>query len=262
MEFRHPLPTVRIVAERHPFIVSRCRGKSVLHVGCVDSGLLMERFARQELLHQKLDKVCTRVVGVDVDAPGIEFLARQGFKDVFVADISDPDSAPELAGQTFDVIILSEVLEHLPNPGLMLRAVMRYMRPGVTELLVTVPNAFSVTGLFGMAQGIEHVHPDHNFYFSHVTLRNLISKAGLQVAEELVYTFDGRNLPPRVRDGLELGRSPSVDPAMLRNGPMKRLYWKARAWPATVLRRSVNRFLFRKSVFWADGLVAICTRSS
>jgi hypothetical protein len=74
VNFRHRLPPATLVDGRHPFIVERCREKSVLHVGCVDAGLLEERFARGDLLHQKLERVARRPVGTDIDSEGIRFM--------------------------------------------------------------------------------------------------------------------------------------------------------------------------------------------
>ena len=63
MEFSHKLPNVKVVSDRHPFIVNRCRGKTVLHIGCVDSGLLEERYKQGQLLHQKIEEVALRQWG-------------------------------------------------------------------------------------------------------------------------------------------------------------------------------------------------------
>ena len=68
-------------------------------------------------------------------------------------------------------------------------------------MIVSVPNAFSLTGLFSFARGVESVHPDHNFYFSRTTLRTLLAKNGLSVLKEYVYVFDVDYLPTRRLEG-------------------------------------------------------------
>jgi hypothetical protein len=258
MDFRHPLPGTTLVRGRHPFVVQRCRAKSVLHVGCVDAGLLEERFARGELLHQKLRKVARRLIGTDIDADGIRFLAAHGIEDVYRVDLSDPTAALPFARQTFDVIVLSEVIEHLLNPGRMLQRLQELMQPEVTALLVTVPNAFTVNNLLHMARGVEYVHPDHNCYFSYVTLRNVLQKSGLRIAEELAYTFEADVLPARIRRRVLTFDEPSPPAADF--GWARTTYWRLRAWPGRVVRRIIAGYLYARTPFWADGLIAICQR--
>lgn len=258
MEFRHPLPGATLVQGRHPFIVERCRAKAVLHVGCVDAGLLEERFARGDLLHQKLQKVARRLIGTDIDDDGIRFMGAHGIEDVYRVDLSDAKAALPFEGQTFDVIVLSEVVEHLLNPGQMLQRLQDLMLPEVTELLVTVPNAFTVNNLLHMARGVEYVHPDHNCYFSHVTLRNLLLKSGLRIAEELAYTFEADVLPARIRRRVLTFDEPP--PPASEFGWVRTTYWRLRAWPGRVLRRVVAGYLYGRTPFWADGLIAVCRR--
>lgn len=259
MELRHRLPHATLVDARHPFIVDRCRGKAVLHVGCVDSGLLEERFARGELLHQKLERVARRLVGTDIDAEGVRFMLSKGMQNVHAIDISDPAVALPFAGETFEVIVLSEVIEHLLNPGLMLERLKLMMQPGTTHLLVTVPNAFTVNNLLNMARGVEYVHPDHNCYFSHVTLHNLLTKTGFDIAEELVYTFETDVLPRRIRRRVATfpQQRPAAEPDF---GWMRTTYWRMRAAPARLLRRILAAYLYSRTPFWGDGLIAVCRK--
>ena len=121
-EFLHALPNNSAVTlGRHPFIVDYCRGKRVLHIGCVDTGLLDERFAAGQLLHQKLDKVAERVVGIDINTEGLQYLRDKGFDDLHKVNIEDPADFAPLQSETFDVVVISEVVEHLQNVGLALK---------------------------------------------------------------------------------------------------------------------------------------------
>lgn len=72
-DFHHLLPKANLIRGRHPFIVDYCIGKKVLHIGCVDAGLMEERYKQNELLHQKLDKVASLLYGIDIDAGGSVF---------------------------------------------------------------------------------------------------------------------------------------------------------------------------------------------
>lgn len=143
---------------------------------------------------------------------------------------SDPAVELAFARESFEVIVLSEVVEHLLNPGRMLERLKLLMQPGTTQLLVTVPNAFTVNNLLHMARGVEYVHPDHNCYFSHVTLRNLLTKTGFDIAEEFVYTFEADVLPRRIRR--RIARFPQEHLAAEPDfGWMRTTYWRMRAAP-------------------------------
>lgn len=265
LEFHHRLPEAPILAGRQGFLLAACAGKTVLHVGCVDSGLSQERFAQGELLHQRLAVVAQALWGTDVDAEGVRFLQKQGMDRVFRIDLSSEAPGPELADVAFDVIVLGEVLEHLPNPGKMLLGLRELMRPGKTQLIISVPNAFSLTALFSFARGIEVVHPDHNYYFSRTTLRTLLAKSGLSPREEYVYVFDVDYLPSRRLKGtLFFNAKGQIEPRPLRSSA-RRLLGRLRALspadaPAEIARSLLSIVLYRRTPYWSDGLVAVCSR--
>jgi len=43
------VPKVKTVMGRMDFVINRCKGKKVLHLGCVDEGLTAERIKSGEL---------------------------------------------------------------------------------------------------------------------------------------------------------------------------------------------------------------------
>ena len=60
------VPKVTTVTGRMDFVLDRCKGKKVLHLGCVDEGLTEERIESRELLHFKLISIAAEVRGVDI----------------------------------------------------------------------------------------------------------------------------------------------------------------------------------------------------
>ncbi|CCE24385.1 protein of unknown function [Methylotuvimicrobium alcaliphilum 20Z] len=232
----------------------------MLHIGCVDAGLMEEQFKKNELLHQKLDEVTTLLYGVDIDMDGISFLQEKGFNNLFFVDICDEGQCKVLYGLDFDVIILSEVIEHLMNPGLMLESIKKLMNEK-TELLVSVPNAFNATNILNMLKGIEFVHPDHNYYFSYVCLNNLLKKSDLTIKKNYVYSFS------------------EYAPFKSEYSTIKLIYWnlakkyKAASgwlqfskiisgdflyWLTHFFEIRFVKFLYSKTVFFGDGLFVCC----
>lgn len=178
-------PHVRLVANRKDYLVDYCKSKSVIHIGCVGSGSVEERFRDGSHLHLRLGRVTSSLVGIDVNAQGIAAMKMAGFDKCLVKDIERDGVDPELITNT-DVILVPEVLEHLSNPGHFLDHLKRLNYPG--DIVFSVPNALSYrTAFYLKNMGIEFVHPDHHFYFSPTTLRSLFEKHGFSIVIQALY---------------------------------------------------------------------------
>ncbi|MCW5858759.1 MAG: methyltransferase domain-containing protein [Caldilineales bacterium] len=251
----HPLPRPAMQRGRQALVLERSRGKRVLHVGCVDAGLLHERFARGELMHQKLSAVASELWGVDVDAAGIAFLQEQGFGNLLAGDICEPETLRQLRDRPFDLIIASEVVEHLANPGAFLESARQIMRPGHTELIVTVPNAFKVEALLWMLRGVELVHPDHNYWFSYHNDNTLIAKIRKQLGEVYPYSLQRWGWRGQGQAAAPSGGGGTVSSSPARGLPFARALGYARSLP----KRLLVSWLYRRSPFFGDGLIVVAT---
>jgi hypothetical protein len=243
------LPDIPLEKGRTRIILEKSAGKRVLHLGCVDTGLLESRFAQGQLMHQQLQKVATELWGLDINVEGLAFLRAHGFDNLVEGDVSALDEVPELEGEAFDVLVASEIMEHLLNPGLFLSSVKSLMVPGHTELIITVPNAFRVSTLAWLLRGIEYVHPDHNYWFSYHTLTTLLQKNDFAIQGLYVYALRStRLLPPLFRRSRTFADpSPSSPPVSRR----------ALAYLRSFPLRLVAGLLYRRSPFWGDGLIAV-----
>ena len=100
----------------------------VLEFGCATGYM-------SEVLKSRLG--CT-VTGVEID-PEAAALAEQHCDRVIVGDAEKIDYAVELAGEEFDVVMFADVLEHLKEPG----DVLRRIRPFLADhgiLIASIPN--------------------------------------------------------------------------------------------------------------------------
>ncbi len=78
--------------------------KSVLEVGCAEGGLL-----------EALQEIGMHVVGVELSPERAETAVKKNPNlKILVGDITDPKLSERLS-ETFDVIIIREVIEHVPN---------------------------------------------------------------------------------------------------------------------------------------------------
>lgn len=185
MRFMRKLPRLRVVI-RHEYLVDKCKGKSVLHLGAVD-------YYNGEVcgLHERLMKVSGSVVGLDIDRDGIDKARSRGIQNIIYGDLERLGEV-NIASK-FDIIVAGEIIEHLSNPGLFLAGVKRFFGH-YTEMVVTTPNAFSLHRFLIALGGFEYVHPDHVSYYSYTTLEHLLGRHGFAVEEKLAYPLEGKLL--------------------------------------------------------------------
>lgn len=180
MKFSRKIPRLTRLSDREAFLVELVRGKSVLHGGCVDSGVLEERLKTGQLLHARLANAASRLVGVDVDREGIERMKQVGIQDVYHADLESWNFS-----EKFDFIVLGEIIEHIDNCGDFLLSLRKFSTPD-TILVFTTPNAYYYLFWLYTLTGRESIHPDHNYLFSFHSIASLFQKFGLTVISNYV----------------------------------------------------------------------------
>ncbi len=174
---------VRRPVRRTSYITEHCRGKVVLDLGCRDETALM-KCDTPHWLHGAITKVASRVIGVDnskevplegmVSAPNAKIL--HGDVTRLEEVVQDP---------AIEILVAGELLEHLSEPLAFLRQ-LRRLYPE-RQLLLTTPNATSLSNvLLGMGKR-ESNHHDHLQIFSIKTLNTLCLRSGFQEWDILPY---------------------------------------------------------------------------
>ncbi len=115
------------------------------------------------------------VHGVEVSTAAVERARGFGVK----AHCGELESAAYSDG-VFDVVVISELLEHLPDPFSLLRELHRILRPG-GMCLATTPNGRGLSGRFLGARWIVAASDEHLHLFSAAALRKLFAGAGFSV---------------------------------------------------------------------------------
>lgn len=146
----------------------------ILDVGCATG-----------FLGEKLRKQGNFVVGIDISEKAIQ-KAKKYLDEVYALNI-ETDPLPKLP--KFDLIIMSEIIEHLFQPEESLKKIAKFLKIG-GKLLITTPNILYwgnrfqfLTGKFEYTdQG--HFDKSHIHFFSYKTLINLIKQIGLTVIAE------------------------------------------------------------------------------
>ena len=130
------------------------------------------------------EKGVNSLTAVDIDP-----VARERAKPIYSRV---EESIEPLKGERFDLILLLDVVEHLPRPAEFLKAVSELLAPG-GEILISVPNfihwSVRIPMLFGFLPEAERgiLDKTHLQTFTRKKLRKLISTvAGLEITEESV----------------------------------------------------------------------------
>jgi SAM-dependent methyltransferase len=127
-----PPGIVALHLKRYLFAQPYCAGKVVLDAAC-GSG-----YGSAALGH-----VATRVVGIDVHVPAVEYAQSRyggGNVEFEVMDVA----ALRFDGDSFDVVVSFETIEHVQDQQAFLREVTRVLRPSGT-FVVSTPNVERTT---------------------------------------------------------------------------------------------------------------------
>jgi hypothetical protein len=179
VKYEHRLPAASFVGSRNPALLRLCEGRTVLHLGFVDEGLLEDRLRHRTWLHAELTRVAARVVGVDISVEGVERAKEAGFADCYAGNVENLSRA-DFPRLQYDVILAADIIEHVANPGLFLSELQGVAGEN-TVVVITTPNALSIKTFFFPLARTEAVHSDHNFYYSPTTLTTLLGKYGFGV---------------------------------------------------------------------------------
>jgi SAM-dependent methyltransferase len=194
------LPRLAGTVDRRQLVEAAARDRRVLHLGCVDDRLTVERFERGELLHAQLAAVARSLVGVDINRDGIALLEDRLPGSYLVGDVERLDEL-ELPSDT-ELVVASELIEHLANPGRFLAQLREYLRRTDARAIITTPNAYGWVGFVKMAaRRREPTHPDHVLVYSPYTLDAALRAAGLHVEQLWMHDWArGGGVADRLRD--------------------------------------------------------------
>lgn len=208
----HKLP--RSLIDRDKFIIEKCKGNRVLHVGFADFPFTVEKIASGKWLHSHISSVASECVGVDLDKNTVDLLREKyGKKNILVGNA---ESLDQINCNCFDIVVAGEIIEHLNNPGLFLSTAKKVLSPGGL-LIITTVNAFCLRRLIRIPFGYESVHSDHTYYFSHVTLHTLVSRYDYRLVEAHSYSLTyKRPLIPYAIERLSTVFSPNLGEGIIR----------------------------------------------
>ena len=160
------------IFNRVDFILNQCINKRILHIGFSDFPFTEEKINNQSLLHIQLKKISNSLLGLDNDKNAIEqYTVLTHDSNVVYGDITKEYPQQAITFKP-DIILLSEVLEHLSEPYKAID-ILYDSFGNETKIVVTVPNYMALDSIVSSLSNTEAIHPHHHWYFSPYTLRKL-----------------------------------------------------------------------------------------
>jgi 2-polyprenyl-3-methyl-5-hydroxy-6-metoxy-1,4-benzoquinol methylase len=148
-------------------------GKSILDIGC----------ATGEFLNFFKEKGWT-TFGIE---PGTE--ARKFAEENYKLEVFDENKIATIPNQSFDVISMWHVLEHVPHLNQRISELKRILNDkGI--LLIAVPNSNSYDAIHYKNYWAAYDVPRHLYHFNPITLKEIFTKHGFEIAKILPMKFD------------------------------------------------------------------------
>lgn len=183
--FTNPRPTPRCLARLYPAVVpppldllrpSRPDPRLAWLWPTLERGRLLDFGCGIGAFLRGLHERGLRFTAVNLAAPAVEFLRHAWGMPAHAGTLPHP----ELAGATFDVVTLFDVLEHVHQPLAVLRAVHELLAPGGVVVLA-VPNIDSLPFRWFGARWPGLDLPRHLTHFTPRTLRMILDRADFRV---------------------------------------------------------------------------------
>jgi len=156
------------------------RGLRVLDVGCgsgVHGAELTKTYGH-------------RVVGVDLFPASVE-KAKTRIAEAYVGDVTRPEQYAFYGRQQFDLIVFSDILEHLNDPGDVLSRHLRLLAPG-GKVVISLPNVaiwnVRLALLLGQFEYTDTGTLDrtHMRFFTRRSFRRFARQAGVRIVQSRI----------------------------------------------------------------------------
>lgn len=162
---------------RIQYVSNLCKGKRVLDIGCYDETAVDTKKETNYWLHGSISKKAKSAIGID-SSDLIKGEIKTGKNSKIVKlDLKDIDDN-FVRKYPVDIIVAGELIEHIEDVQSFIKR-LTHLYPNC-KLVLTTPNATSITNTLLALINRESNHKDHLHIFSYKTLNTICLKAGVQ----------------------------------------------------------------------------------
>jgi hypothetical protein len=169
-------------ASRLDLLSAECAGNRVIHMGAADHlDLIGEKIKAGIWLHGVLSRVAQECVGVDTAVEVVNHIRQTyGITNIRADDVFSESSVNYFRqDRIWNVMVLGEILEHIPDPVTFLKQI-RHKYNGIVErLVISVPNALRFSNFLSSLRSYEAINTDHKYWFTPYTVASVVATAGL-----------------------------------------------------------------------------------
>ena len=152
-------------------ILEICQDKDVLDVGCIGQDFY---YSNIEWLHNKIKNISKKLVGVDINKESIYELKKKQYIIYHKNELKD-------LRMKFDVIVISDVIEHVENPVQLLNHYSHFLKK-MGKMIVTTPNPFSLRQTFNILLGNDiSVNEEHTMWIDPRTFLEILNRTHLSL---------------------------------------------------------------------------------
>ena len=167
-------------------IISKCRNKNVLDVGCAGQD---RNFESKEWLHNRIRCVAREIHGVDILKSEIKKLSAMGYSIFHIDELASLNNK-------YEVIVMSDVIEHVNNPVSFLRTYSQCLVDD-GEMIVSTPNSNRARNFIHILISNNYaINFEHTMWLCPKTFLEIIERSGLYPTE--FYWLNEYNLNNRL----------------------------------------------------------------
>lgn len=220
----------RYLGIRDAYLIRLAVDLDVIHIGCTDWPFTRVNSENRTLLHLKLEKICSTLIGVDIDLEGLKYLETLVPGRYLHANLLEENISSAFESTNVDLILVPDVLEHVPNQRDFLKGCLDLAKSLNADIVFTTPNQYAIKAMLGILIGLDFTHSDHRVVHNRITLETSLADLGIS-QEEIVIDYVSRDI--RERYGILL----------------------------STLSKGIDKMLFMKP-YLADSLVVLIRNSS
>ncbi|MFN7493235.1 MAG: class I SAM-dependent methyltransferase [Cyclobacteriaceae bacterium] len=159
--------------DKDAFLVSCCKGKKVLDVGCIGQD---RNFEKPNWLHDKIKQTAESTTGVDILKPQVEMLRTKGYS------MYTPEEL-QLQSASFDVIVMADVIEHVNDPVHFLKYYSKFLTSDGVIFISTPNGNRSNNAVNILLNNTYSVNEEHTFWFCPKTFSEVVNRAQLEITD-------------------------------------------------------------------------------